>query len=181
MLVRNFFAEFKLATETKWSTASLDPDLYGFQFQRGTKWNPALSNSEIMQYERRAETRFPYDFVEFLRHMNGTDLPTLNIYGHSGHQPQESPGVYSYPKDMGTVQRLIEDVRRERAQLTSQMDEQGFHIPAEAALIPLYGRRYLVYTSRLDQSVVLSIDSGHDAIVYGNSLEEYLTREFLLS
>jgi hypothetical protein len=38
MLTRTFLADFKRATEKKWSTALVDPNLYGFQLQRGTQW-----------------------------------------------------------------------------------------------------------------------------------------------
>jgi transposase-like protein len=44
----------------------------------------------------------------------------------------------------------------------------------------LYFHRYLVCTTDLNSSVVLSIVvNATDAIVYGNSLKEYLEKEFL--
>lgn len=88
-------------------------------------------------------------------------------------------GVYSYPRDLDIVNQLIEEVGRERAELNITLSEQGFELPAEAKLVPIYGHRYLVCTSDPKNSVVLSIDGGDDAIVYGNSLKEYFEREFL--
>jgi hypothetical protein len=59
------------------------------------------------------------------------------------------------------------------------MAEESFDLQPTAALVPVYSHRYLVCTPSLDSSVVLSIHDTHDAIVYGNSLKEYLEREFL--
>jgi hypothetical protein len=111
--------------------------------------------------------------------MNGTDVPTLNIYGYCGEPPRQGVGVYSYPRDLEIVRRLIEDVSNERTELIATMAEQGFALPVDAGLVPVYGHRYLVCASSLDSSAVLSIDGSDDAIVYGNSLKEYLEREFL--
>jgi hypothetical protein len=49
----------------------------------------------------------------------------------------------------------------------------------KAGLMPLYLHRYAVCTSDLSRSIVLSIVSASDAIVYGNSLREHLEKEFL--
>jgi hypothetical protein len=59
------------------------------------------------------------------------------------------------------------------------MAEQGFDLAAEAALAPIYLHRFVVCTSDLSSSPVLSICDGSDAIIYGNSLKEYLENEFL--
>jgi hypothetical protein len=77
------------------------------------------------------------------------------------------------------VKRLIEDVNEDRGELTNTLAQEGFALEPAAALVPIYGHRYLVCTPSLDSSVVLSIDGSDDAIVYGNSLKEYLEREFL--
>lgn len=81
MLSDDFLKEFKRATEANWSEKSIDPAIYGFQFQRGTRWNPALSGEQIAEYEAGLGVRFPHDLEAFLREMNGTDLPTLNVCG----------------------------------------------------------------------------------------------------
>jgi len=179
LLSNDFLAEFKHATEAKWSERSINPHIYGFQIQRGTRWNPGLSDKEIADYENVLSVQFPQDFQAFLRALNGTDLPTLNIYGYCGEPPRQSVGVYSYPRDVKVVKHLIEEMREDQNALTTTMAEQGFDLPVETKLVPIYGHRYLVCTPDLDSSVVLSIDGGDDAIVYGNSLEEYLEREFL--
>jgi hypothetical protein len=49
----------------------------------------------------------------------------------------------------------------------------------EDSLVPIYPHRYLVCTADSESSVVLSVADANDAIIYANSLEEYLEREFL--
>lgn len=47
-------------------------------------------------------------------------------------------------------------------------------------LVPVFQHRYVVCSSNLDDSVVLSIVvHDTDAIVYAHSLKEYLEKEFL--
>lgn len=179
MLSGDFLAEFKRATETRWSERSIDPTLYGFQFQQGTRWNPGLSDKEIAQTEHALALVFPRDFRTFLQEMNGTDKPTLNIYGHCGESQRESVGVYSYPRDTEIVKNLMEYASKDRARLVSTLAEQGFGLARETRLLPIYGHRYLACTANPESSAILSIDRSDDAIVYGNTLKEYLEREFL--
>jgi hypothetical protein len=180
MISPDFLWELKRATEQKWNHESLDPTVYGFQFQRGTRWNPGLSNFEIREYENALGMRFPHDFRAFLSVMNGTDIPTLNIYAYCGEPHRTSVGVYSYPRDLKIIKERIRDVYGSRDEIAIDLKEQGFDLPTQADLLPIYGHRYVVCTSNLDSSVVLSIVVHDvDAIVYGKSLREYLERDFL--
>jgi hypothetical protein len=180
MLSADFLTEFKRATEAKWREKSIDPTLYGFQFQRGTCWNEGLSDEMVAEYERVLGVRFPHDFKAFLREMNGTDLATLNVYGSCGEPPSESVGVYSYPRDIETVEACIEHICASRAEIAADLAGQGVQLPMEASLVPMFAHRYVVCTPDLNSSVVLSIVvNATDAIVYGNSLREYLEKEFL--
>lgn len=179
MLSSEFLAELRRRTEAKWHDLALDPRAYGYQFQIGTRWNPGLSEEQIAAYEAVLNVQFPRDFREFLRAMNGTDLPTLNVYGSCGEPPRQSVGVYSYPRDLESVQSMIERVQSDRVTLTTTMADQGYDLPVTVDLVPIYGHRYVVCSPDPDNSAVLSIQDAEDAIVYGNSLREYLEREFL--
>jgi hypothetical protein len=180
MLSADFLAEFKRTTEQKWGQQSFDPTLYGFQFQRSTRWMPGLSDNEIADYEDVLGTKFPHDFRTFLRAMNGTDLPTLNVYGSGGLVPRQSPGFYSYSRDVEVVKHLIEVVQENRDDIALDLASQGFHLPAQASLVPICGHRYVVCTRKLNTSAVLSVVVYDiDAIVYANSLQEYLRKDFL--
>jgi hypothetical protein len=177
-LTREFLLEFKRITEERWRAKELVPNIYGGQFVKGTKWDPGLSDGEIAEYQNQVGVQFPADFKFFLSLMNGTDLPTLNIYGSSGIRPREGMGVYSYPRDMEEIRWRINRAKADRDGIAQELAEQGFDLPVTAGLIPIYAHRYVVSTCDPSSSVVLSIE-GTDAIVYGNSLREYLEVEFL--
>jgi hypothetical protein len=182
MLPREFLLTFKATTEKYWRERTVNAQVSGFQFQQGTRWNPGLSDAAIAEYENSVSIRFPTDLKSLLREMNGTDLATLNVYGSCGEPHRESVGVYSYPKDLEFIKRRIDDVLFNRRAITEDLAAQGFELPAESSLVPFYEHRYVVCTSDLNRSVVLSIATdvvGTDSIVYGDSLREYLEREFL--
>jgi len=67
MISADFLTEFKRATETKWREKSIDPTIFGFQFQRGTRWNEGLSDEMVREYEMVLRVRFPHDLKAFLR------------------------------------------------------------------------------------------------------------------
>lgn len=180
MLRSDFLVEFKRVTEAQWRDRPINPHLYGFQFQQGTRWNPGLSEEKIAEYEKLLRMQFPYDFRTFLRAMNGTDLPTLNIYGYRPEPPHTAAGVYSYPRDIELVKWLAEGVLEDRDVLTATLAAEEFDLTTAVGLLPVYEHRYLVCTPDLESSVVLSVHSDQDAIVYGASLQQYLQREFVL-
>lgn len=162
-----------------WSTQSIDPNVYGFQIQQGTRWNPGLTDEMVSEYENILGVRFPHDFRKFLRTMNGTDLPTLNVYGSCGEPFRQSVGVYAYPRDIEVVRQRIEDVLRNRAEISADLAYQGFALPMDAGLAPICGHRYVLCTPDPESSAVLSIVvDGVDAIIYASSLQEYLEVEF---
>ena len=179
MLSSDFLIHFKSATELIWRNQAVNPHISGFQFQPGTRWNPGLSEDKIAEFECVLGIKFPHDFRAFLRAMNGTDLPTVNMYASCSEPTRQGVGVYAYPKDLEIIRRLVKDMSSKRAELTATMTEEGFVLQPTTALVPIYGHRYLVCTPSLDTSVVLSIHGSDDAIVYGNSLKEYLEKEFL--
>jgi hypothetical protein len=180
MLTSEFLAEFKRVTEAHWHDRQIIPHIYGFQFQQSTRWNPGLSDEKIAEYENVLGVHFPYDFRAFLRAMNGTDLPTLNIYGYRPEPPHTSAGVYSYPRDIELIKELIEEVLEYRDALTTTLAAENFDLTTAISLVPVYEHRYLVCTAALSGSVVLSLNSVEEAAVYATSLQEYLQREFIL-
>lgn len=179
MLSNEFLSDFKRETEAKWRDRSPNPNLYGFQFQQGTRWNAGLSDRQIAEYESVLKASFPDDFRVFLQAMNGTDLPTINLYGSSGEPRRESVGVYSYPKNLPLILERLEAVEAFRSQLKHTLRQEGFELPDRARLAPIYAHRFVVCEPGLRTSVVLSVADRYDAIVYGSSLQEYLLREFL--
>lgn len=180
MLDNSFLNEFKRSTETKWKVQAIDRTVYGFQFQCGTRWNPGLSQPAIAEYENVLGVRLPLDVKAFLGKMNGTDLPTLNVYGSSGYPTREWVGAYSYPRDLNIIRERMDDVARNLDEIRADLADQGFDLASDAGLIPIFGHRYVVCARDPTSSVVLSIVvDDTDAIVYANSLKEYLQKEFL--
>jgi hypothetical protein len=179
MLDIDSFLTFKSASEEKWARISIKDTVWGFQIQAQTRWNPGLTDDAIAQYEEAITTSFPRDFKTFLKCMNGTDIPAIDVRGTSGEPPRFAPGFYSYPRDLELVKNRIELASTDKAQLAVTLEEQGFHLPANAKLIPVYAHRYLVCSPSADGSPVLSIWNSSDAIVYGRSLLDYLEREVL--
>ena len=102
-----FFAAFKLASEEMWSNKSIRENVWGFQLQPGTRWNPGLSDGEIREYEAVVDISFPSVFCTYLREMNGTDKPAIDIRGNSGENHRFGPGFYSYPRDLEMVRGRI--------------------------------------------------------------------------
>lgn len=137
-----------------------------------------MSGEMVTEYENILRVQFPHDFKAFLREMNGTDLVTLNVYGSSGEPQRKSVGVYSYPRDLESVKQRVEDIRVSRSEIAAELTGQGFELSPEANLVPVFSHRYVVCTLNLDTSVVLSVVDT-DAIIYGDSLREYLEKEFL--
>ena len=175
---KKYFETFKRKTVEKWAGLKLNHSIYGFQIQQGTRWNPGLTNTQIIEYEKKMCIAFPDDYKCMLSVVNGTDLATLNVYGNSGEPHRTSVGVYSYPKDLEIIEERINEVRKEREEITTVLLDQGFELEKEAGLVPIYSHRFVVCEKDSSKSTVLSI-SGKDAIVYGNSLREYLEKEFL--
>ena len=176
-----FFAAFKLASEEMWSNKSIRENVWGFQLQPGTRWNRGLSDGEIREYEAVVDISFPSVFCTYLREMNGTDKPAIDIRGNSGENHRFGSGFYSYPRDMEAIQKMIRHAWADASQLRETLLDEGFCLPDDAKLVPIYSHRFVVCSSRLDAGVVLSIWDSSDAIVYGRSLQEYLEREILLS
>jgi hypothetical protein len=178
MVDDQFLSEFKGKTEAYWQRVTINPNIYSFQFQRGTRWNSGLADAEIEAYESTLGVKFPKDFRFMLRVINGTDLPTINVYGSSGEPHRTSLGVYSYPRDLSVVRELRQGLNNNREEIAAVLLEQGVALEDGADLVPIYGHRYIVCSSDLNQSVVLSIE-GTDAILFGDSLRAYLQMEFL--
>ena len=129
----------------------------------------------------RSASTFHMTLERSCKGMNGTDLATRIVYDWRG--PHRQPvGVYSYPRDLDSVRDRIETVSQHRAGITSDLATQGFDLDEDASFVPIYAHRYVVCTQNLSTSVVVSIVVNDiDAVVYGDSLEDYLVKEFLSS
>lgn len=177
MIDKNFLLNFKRSTEHKWRNKKLKMGIYGFQIQRGTRWNPGLSDKEINQYEKDLGFPFSPELRTLLQVMNGTDLPTLNVYGSCGEPYRTSVGVYAYPRDLSHVLARIRTLKEVWKDTGDLLSEVGLYA-ASCQLYPIFVHRFVACDPSLPGSPVLSVH-GTDAILYSESLRDYLEKEFL--
>ena len=166
----SFFIWLKKTSETDWKGTEIKRTVYGFQIQKRTKWLPGLNESEIVEYERIMGFGFPELYKLFLRHMNGTDKQTINIYAESGEPYRYGVGFFSYPRDLDLVKARIAGVL-EAFQITPGAIEQQ-NIPH---IMPIIEHRFLVM-DRCEGNPVLSIHED-DLILYAASLPQLLIAE----
>jgi hypothetical protein len=137
-----------------WISININPKVYGFQIQKNTKWNPGLSNSDIEKFEKDLGFNFPEIYKLFLKTMNGTD----------------KPAYYSYPRDLETIQEMIEWICESFEIKVKDMD--GDKIPF---IIPITQHRFLI-SDKTKRNPVLSM-YGQDVIIYASSLKTFLIND----
>lgn len=144
--------------------------IYGFQIQKGTKWNPPLNDGQIKKYEKELGFGFSEIYRIFLRHMNGTDKPALNVYGRSGAPHAYAPAYYSYPRDLETVKEMIQWICESFKIEVADID--GNKIPF---ILPIVSHRFLI-VDKAGKNPVLSMH-GDDVIPYASSLRTFLVND----
>ncbi len=164
---KNFFLQLKLKSEKLWSSKVINPKIYGFQIQKRTRWRPGIKLEEIKLYESEIGFEFPQIYKDFLMTMNGTDTPTVNVYGESGTPYVYGPGYYSYPQDLELVKDRIEWICESFKIKKEEMD--GVQIPF---ILPIVSHRFLIIPNKI-KFPVLSMH-GNDVIIYSSSLKEFL-------
>jgi hypothetical protein len=165
-----FFPWLKEQSEKYWATIELKRNIYGFQIQPGTKWNPGLTDIQIDCFEKEIGFSFPAIYRLFLKHMNGTDKPCINIYAYSGTPFSYSPGYYTYPKDLAQFQELIQWIYESKNMSHQEIEKE--HIPH---ILPIVSHRFLVM-DRCGSNPVLSM-YGDDIIPYANDLRGFLLHD----
>ncbi|HZE69035.1 MAG TPA: SMI1/KNR4 family protein [Pyrinomonadaceae bacterium] len=165
-----FFPWLKEMSERYWETIEINRGIFGFQIQKATKWLPGLSDEQIAEYEKEMGFSFREVYKLYLRQMNGTDLPTINIYGECGEPYRCASGYYSYPRDLTTVKETIKWVHEEFG-VTPEFIEEN-KIPR---IMPIVSHRFFV-VDQCAEAPVLSM-YGRDSIFYAPSLESFLVND----
>ncbi len=169
-----FFLWLKKESEKLWKKAKIHPAIYGFQIQKRTKWNPPLNEAEIGEYENELGFRFPGVYRTFLKRMNGTDKPAVNVYGKSGEPFAYAPAYYSYPRDLRTAKEMIEWVCESFKIGVTDID--GEKIPF---ILPIVSHRFLI-ADKAGKNPVLSM-YGDDVVPYASSLKTFLVNDIFRS
>jgi len=165
-----FFMWFKATSEHEWIRAAINPHIYGFQIQAGTRWLPGLTESEIACFEAELGCSFPSIYRLFLKHMNGTDKLAVNVYGKSGAPYRYNPAYYSYPRDRAVIKQYIDWIYAEFKVTPETVDQQD--IPH---IVPITSHRFLI-VDRCETHPVLSMH-GRDTIIYASSLQTFLIHD----
>lgn len=165
-----FFIWLKKNSEKHWKNIEIKRNIYGFQIQKGTNWLKGLSKTKIDEYERAMGFEFPEVYKLFLRHMNGTDKPTINIYAECGEPYRYDVGFYSYPRDLEKIKAKIAWIL-DAFKLTAEDIEQR-NIPH---IMPIFFHRFLVMDG-CETNPVLSMYED-DVILYARSLPQILVSE----
>ncbi len=169
-----FFIWLKSESERFWKKTKIHPAIYGFQIQKRTKWNPPLDDVQIREYETELGFGFPEIYRTFLKHMNGTDKPAVNVYGKSGEPYAYAPAYYSYPRDLKIVKEMIEWICESFKIEVADID--GEKIPF---ILPVVSHRFLII-DKAGKNPVLSMH-GDDVIPYASSLKNFLVDDIFRS
>jgi hypothetical protein len=164
------FRNIKQLSEKLWAEKELNNNVYGFQIQKGTRWNKGLDNNDIFEFERALGISFPEIYKDYLRVMNGTDKDTINIYGNSGYSYAYGEGFYSYPKDIEVMKERIKWILDSFR--ISENEMKSKEIPN---IIPIVSHRFLL-VDKTNINPILSM-YGSDVILYSNSLSNFLELE----
>jgi hypothetical protein len=165
----DFFLWLKETSEAFWSDIEINKGVFGFQTQKETKWLKGLSEAEIQAYEATLGWAFPEVYKNYLRNMNGTDKPAINVYGNS-EKVAYAAGYYSFPRDLAIVGDKIKWIYEEFS-----VDEETVRRENIPHIIPIVSHRFLI-ADNCAENPVLSMQ-GRDSILYAPSLESFLAAD----
>lgn len=164
-----FFPWLKENSEKLWEDAEIKKGIFGFQIQKGTKWLAGLSESEIDKYESELGFAFPEVYKNYLRNINGTDKPAINVYGYS-ETVAYAPAFYSFPRDLDIVKDRIRWIYEE-----FKVNEKIVSRDRIPHIIPIVGHRFLI-AENCQNNPILSMQ-GTDSILYAPTLESFLVAD----
>jgi len=162
-----FFPWLKNESEKFWKSIKINSGIYGFQIQKDTKWNHGLSDSQIEAFEKDLGFKFPEIYKLFLKTMDGTNEPAVNIYGESGEPYAYSPAYYSYPRDLKIIKEMINWICESFNIKVGDIDGDKISF-----IIPIVSHRFLI-VDKSGKNPVLSM-YGDDVIPYASSLKTFL-------
>lgn len=170
----SFFQKFKEETEHRWENKIYNPNTFGYQIQINTKWLPGHTREEVDVLKELLDiqnSECSEDIYELLLSTKGLDNPQINL------NPQSDTLKYKQNWKLN-LNYLKENLRTELKELQDSgvIDYLNEIVEESFDLIPIFAHRHIVITSKGYK--VYSI-YGDDIILYGENLEDYLTREFL--
>lgn len=165
----DFFPWLKEASEKFWKDIEIKKGIYGFQTQKQTNWLVGLPEKEIKEYESELGFLFPEIYKTYLRNMNGTDKPAINIYGNS-ETVAYAADYHSFPRDLEIIKDKIEWIYEEFS-----VNEEIVKREKIPHIIPIVSHRFLI-ADNCTENPVLSM-YGRDSILYAPNLESFLVAD----
>jgi hypothetical protein len=160
-----FFTEIKHLSEKYWSEYDINPDIFGFQIQNGTKWKKGLSEKELSDFQAELNIEFPEELKNFYRTMNGLDKKGINVFGSNGTEPNFNPIYYSYPDDLKQIRENINWIYE-----SNDAKMENTEIPK---IFPVTGHRFLI----LDGNNQILSMYGDDIIFWSDNISKLIATD----
>jgi len=160
-----YFNEIKLLSEKYWSEREINPDIFGFQIQRQTKWKNGLSENELADFQEELNIEFPEELKNFYRTMNGLDKQGINVFGSNGTEPSFNPIYYSYPQDLKLIRESINWIYE-----SNNAKIENAKIPR---IFPVTRHRFLI----LDKNNQVLSMYGDDIIFWSDNISKLIATD----
>lgn len=144
-------------------------NVWGYQIQNNSKWNPGLSVEILGSFQEELETEFPQSLKNFYLTMNGLDKLGINV-GDGSESPNYHPTFYSYPNDTEIIKSQINWVHE-----ANEFKERPNHQNTIPFVFPFFGHRFLVFDNN---EQVLSM-YGNDIIAWADNLSKAIWKDIL--
>ena len=161
----DFFTAIKRLSEKYWSECDINPDIFGFQIQNGTKWKKGLSEYELADFQAELNMEFPEELKNFYRTMNGLDKKGINVFGSNGTEPNYNPIYYSYPENLKQIRENINWIYESNNAKTENKE-----IPK---IFPVTRHRFLI----LDENNSILSMYGDDIIYWSENLSKLIAND----
>lgn len=167
-----YFKAIKHLSESYFEENDINPKIYGFQIQQGSKWRPGLTNDQIERFEIDIGIKFSDELIHYYMTMNGLDKPGVNVFGSKGDEHTFYPVFYSYPDDLSEIKKMIAWAEKSNGLSREKMLDEN--IPM---ILPIANHNFIVFDGN---NPILSI-YGDDIICSSESLSKFIVREIFHS
>lgn len=165
----SYFQKIKNLSEKYWSVTQPNKNVYGFQIQENSIWNPGLSDVDLKKFQDTIGFTFPEPLKNFYKVMNGLSKPGINLCGNDGNTPIFGPIFYTYPRDVEEIKNLIRWIYD--ANMISENDLSQLNI---SRIFPICWHRFILID--VPGNPILSM-YGNDIIFWADDLSKLLANE----
>jgi hypothetical protein len=164
--------KFKTISEREFKYLELESNVYGYQMQPGTRWNNGLLENDLEKLESRFGFKFPVEYRNFLKVMNGIDTDLVYIDPDGLEEDRFFQLYYEYPKDFGRSMEQVNEIHKNLKYVHEALVESGFCVDEIEGYVPTFAHRALVVFSDKSLSPVVSV-WGSDVVVLARNICDY--------